>query len=339
MKKVSILSVLIYFLIICLFFKIAQEKYQDYVENMKKNTTNSSSTEIDFTKNNSYTIDADFTEENNTKNKTVQNIKIKNYPTNQNIINVKVNKPTPLSYKTKKEIYNLRKKFVRESIFDIPNYEPSNEVYGGIEDKKPWISTKSCRYKEPRIGDIEGPSEESRFINNPTILVALEYPFWGYDCDEMKEGKSNDQELPHTVSYDKEKNEITVIYNSFRYCNLTENRWHTFNGLNARDLGYRYIYVDKEKSNFSFPFKEDINVTNSVIEFQDLLHVGGACLHENGCNNGSPKQPPLNFRNPCYGKNYTPNRVMYIKLWREKPASPKDKADIVQKIIIEKVWE
>ena len=43
--------------------------------------------------------------------------------------------PIPLSYKSKQEIYNIRKNAVKKSIFNYDYYEPSNEVFGQIEDE------------------------------------------------------------------------------------------------------------------------------------------------------------------------------------------------------------
>lgn len=320
MKIKHLYLIIILFLIFCFGQKLVQREYQEYVKNIKNN-------EI-----------IDFSETNNYQNKINTIAEIKNFTSEENIINVTVNKPTPLSYKTKQEILNLRKKYVKESIFNIQDYEPSEEVFGEIQDNKPWISTKECKYKSTGKADIDGPSEESRFINNPTLLVSVDYVFWGYPCEELEAGKSNGKGMPHTITYNKEKNEITAIYKNLRFCTPSNKIWYEFGGLNARDLGYNYMSVDKEKSNFNFKFIEDINATNSPIRFQDLIHVGGACRHESGCNNSSPNQPALSFLYPC-GEKFMPDREIYIKLWREKPTSVKDKADITEKIIIQRTWE
>ena len=151
MKKISIHSIIVCFLILCCVVKIAQNGYQNYVENMKNIKTNNQTTKLDFTKNNAYVVDFDLTETNYIQNKNPLNIKIKDFKTKENIINVEINHPTPLSYKTKKEVYDLRKKYVKKSIFDIPNYEPSDEVFGGIEDNKPWISTNRVDIKNQEL--------------------------------------------------------------------------------------------------------------------------------------------------------------------------------------------
>ena len=258
------------------------------------------------------------------------------------IINIPVNRPVPLSYKTKQEVLDLRKHFVDKSIFKDPNYEPSEEVFGQIEDNKPWVSIKECKYKSTNQADIEGQSEESRFINNPALLVAVDYGFYGSSCEKYLERHiPYPKETPESISYDKSKNEITVVYEELPYCNAKGKTWYILKGLNARDLGYKYGYVDMNKTNFKMHFTEKDNISNSIVEFVDFIHTGGSCGVPGGCNNASPDTPPLNFRHLCGGKNdrLGKNRTIYIKLWKNKPSSPLQEADINEKIIILKSWE
>ena len=263
------------------------------------------------------------------------------YVPSQDMITIPINSPVPLSYKTKKEIYELRKKYVQNSIFADPNYEPSEAVFGQIIDNKPWVSMKLCQYESTHKSDIEGPSEESRFINNPALLVAPEYAFYGYPCEEKARRNNNNNETPISIKYYKNKNELVVTYKKLMFCNIPKvDTWFALKGLNARDLGYKYAYVDKSKSTFNFKFKEEYNASNHVVEFQDFIHLGGSCRHEGGCNNGSPNQPPLNFVYPCpkgEGK-FVQNKIIYIKLWKERPSSPQQKADIVEKLVIRDSW-
>lgn len=105
-------------------------------------------------------------------------------------ITIPVNSPIPLSYKTKEEVYQIRKNYVNNSIFQNSNYEPSEEVYGQIEDNKPWVSMKECQYESTGVSDVEGPSEESRFIINPPLLVGVNYAFYGYSCEKKTNKKT-----------------------------------------------------------------------------------------------------------------------------------------------------
>ena len=254
-------------------------------------------------------------------------------------IKIQFKEPSSLSYKSKEEIYEIRKNAVNNSIFNDPNYYPSDEVFGQIESNKPWNSMRQCRYDSTNLSDIDGPSEEARYIDNPEFLVAIEYAFYGFSCETR-----NTYELkysrPESITYNKEKNEIEIIYGGFPYCNSGANTWYNFKGLNARDLGYKYMYVDREKSTFDLKYVENINASNSIVEFQDFIHLGGSCGHASGCNNASPDQPPLNFFYPCTNGNgkIEQNQTIYIKLWKNRPNSPRDKADITEKIVIQKVW-
>ena len=249
----------------------------------------------------------------------------------QNTIHIKFNTPSALSFKSKEEIYKIRKQAVSNSIFSNPNYEPSEEVFGQIESGKPWNSMKQCKYKETRSSDINGPSEEARYINNPELLVGVEYAFYDYYCGERRT-----EEMPFSTPaimyYDKEKNIIETTFISLPYCTEEGKTWYNLKGLNARDLGYKYAYVDREKSSYDINFVENENASNSIIEFQDYIHVGGSCGHESGCNNASPNQPPLNFYYSCDDnrRTYDRNKTIHIKLWKNMPDSPDVPADITQ---------
>lgn len=249
----------------------------------------------------------------------------------QNDISIDVQPPMSFSYKTKQEIYNLRKNAVAKSIFKNPNYEPSGEVFGQIEDNKPWVSMNACFFGNKAC--ITGDSEESRFVLNPTILVAIEYVYGAY-C-------TTGQYIPNlqakSIKYSKSKNEIVVTYDKLKHQTLDRNTEYSFKGLNARDLGYKYAYIDKEKSTYNLIFTDkNNNISTNIAEFQDFLHTGGSCGHEGGCNNGSPHQPMLDFENSHRdGTSYQNNKEIYIKLWKVKPNSPQDKPDIVERIIIE----
>lgn len=246
-------------------------------------------------------------------------------------VSINLQAPIALSGKSKQEIYNLRKRAVANSIFRNSNYEPSNEVFGGIEDYKPWISMNACYIDNKAV--VTGPSEEARFILNPTILVAIEYVYGAY----CKEGGYVPNLQAKSVKYSKARNEITVVYEKLPNETLSNGTEYSFNGINARDLGYKYAYIDKSRSTYDLIFTDkDTNISTTIAQFQDFLHTGGSCRHESGCNNGSPHQPMLDFEN-SHAKNtpYKQNKVIYIKLWKKMPNTLQDKPDIAEKIIIE----
>ena len=241
---------------------------------------------------------------------------------------IAVNYPISLSYKTKKEVYEIRKKYVAKSIFASDNYEPSDEVFGMIVDNKPWQSLNICKNNQ-REARVDGPSEEARFIVNPTMLVALEFPFtWGPGNEADFCQNQINQLLPKKITYSKSKNEISVYYSMLPF-EADDVYFYQFNGVNAADLGYRYAYVDLNKSTYKPTFSQDENISNNIALFQNFIHLGSSCGVEGGCNNGSPRQQMLEFH--VYGK---PEGMIYLKLWLNRPNSYKDRADIVEKIII-----
>ena len=140
---------------------------------------------------------------------------------------IPVNGTTALSYKSKQEVFEARKKYVSESLFAYPGYEPSDKVFGQIEDGKPWISISMGR--KNGISETDGLSEESRFINNPSLLVAADYSHITMSADERYNYLNA---MPSSIKYNKEENLIEVIYP-----NMHIRGNYDLNGLNARDVG------------------------------------------------------------------------------------------------------
>lgn len=277
--------------------------------------------------------------QNNAKNIVTQNLKSENLNAgirqdiNSDPYVVQVNLPVELSGKTREEVYDIRRGYIRSSIFDSKNYNPSDQVFGEIIDGKPWYAADICEDDVTRLASVTGPSEESRFINNPTMLVALEYPFYWYDVEDKSFCVSpENQMIPTYIAYSKSKNEITVKYSSLPF-ETQKPFFYQFNGLNAVDLGYKYIYVDFLRSTFKPDFSDKSNNPSiNVQEFRNFIHLGYSCNRDGGCNNGSPRQPNLEF-NTYKGEG---KGEIYIKLWKNKPFTVMQKPDITERIIIER---
>lgn len=222
---------------------------------------------------------------------------------------------------SKEDIYSLRKRYVAQSLFAYDGYEPSDEVFGQIESYKPWYGLTYSGCIASAIGTekvFAGPSEESRFVNNPNMLVGvangskrapLEHPAC-FDKDFWA--------MPVSMSYDSDTKTVTAVYD-FRY-----KGYYSLNGINARDLGYRYVYAEKSDN---FIFRNEPNITGDVFEFVDFIHLGGSCQYKDGCNNGSPRQDYLNFTFNDYPAE------LKLKLYRNRPKSFKQAADINYRII------
>lgn len=238
---------------------------------------------------------------------------------------IPVRAPVALSGASRQEVFNLRKEAVAASPFAKKNYRPLDAVFGQIVSGKPWYALNLCRGK--KHAHTEGPSEETRFINNPTALVALEPSVIFFTRTENWCLRKDYNTIIQKIVFDGPNKEISVTY-----LDLPLKSAYDLNGINARDLGYPFVYVDKSRSTYKISFKEKHNASTEVYQFLNYLHLGNSCGVAGGCNNGSPTQPKIQFTKDPRDSNKP--REIYIKLWRKRPASPKATPDLVERIII-----
>ena len=243
---------------------------------------------------------------------------------------------TSYNEKTKEEIFEIRKEFVRNSIFKNTEYTPSEYALGQIESNKPWISTNVCN--TDGRANIEGDSEESRFLNNPSVLVAFDFPYnfnLASNKPECNDPKNN--LMPIQVEYEESEKILTVKFEDLSFeTPKNKNYLYQLKAINAVDFGYKYAYIDKTKSDFDeyLYFTEENNITNQITELKDFIHLGNSCGIEGGCNNGSPNQPMLQFKLYPYENRPNKDAVIYIKFWKEMPQNSNASPDFVEKIII-----
>lgn len=234
----------------------------------------------------------------------------------KDITEFKVNDPIDFNYKTKAEIYEIRKKFVAESLFKHSEYKPSESVFGQITGGEEWVSLKYMYY---RTGESEGLSEESRFINNPSALVMLDVPF--NDVTYRRYWGREMYMLPESIFYHKKGNVIKVTYSLRKFLNeIHPNLKNSFlfrlDDLNARDFGYPWVFVyDSE----GITFKQN-SIKSAPVKFRKFIHLGMSTGKPR--NNGSPRQEELEFRIDRLSSH------IYMKLWRNKPSSSSEEADI-----------
>src|SRR5262249_11368696 len=81
-----------------------------------------------------------------------------------------------LDGKTREEVLTWRSACVVEhpellARFGITTYSPMPAVFGGIEDNRPWWGILGLDYFGDGPRASAGPSEESRFLGNPYLLV------------------------------------------------------------------------------------------------------------------------------------------------------------------------
>ena len=266
--------------------------------------------------------------------------KLKN--TQSDIITIKLNPLEDYYRNTKEKMYEIRKSHVAESLFASPNYEPNEEVFGQIQDGKPWWSYPgavcSVDSNENPINKARGLSTMSRFINNPDLLVGTYFGFYLNRYNKYKPfcESQTSRTIPYELTYNPKLNLFTAKYKMIRY--VIENKInYAYNqeevsyplhliGVNAKDFGYSYIYISNLQN---IEMLNVINASNKVHRFADFIHTGGSCGDPEGCNNISPRQPELE-----YFLTGLP-AVMEIKLWHQEPENLRKSADINYKIIFE----
>lgn len=254
-----------------------------------------------------------------------------------NFQSVQVNPLSEYNYLTKKQIFDIRKNHVKNSLFSKEDYEPDTRVFGAIADSKPWWGTVTCgklNYKGDYHERIEGASKVSAQINNPDALVGLSLPFLPWDLGYNKEFCTADYSkfLPISIQYSEENNLIIAKYKltkNFLKFRASVNRRNTrypiqLSGLNALDFGYDYVYAYDTK-NISM-FDQNNNVTDDLKIFRDYIHPGGSCKYKDGCNNISPMQNDLMFTVTALPAEIN------LKLWKKKPMNKYVKADMYYRI-------
>lgn len=229
---------------------------------------------------------------------------------------IPVNNMEDLNFKTKQEIYDLRKRYVREHGNLVTSYEPSEAVFGQIADRAPWWGIYGIYGYGPGERSIEGPSEETRFLLNPYLLVGLS------ERNAFTTSASLNDTLafypkPLRIRWQADASLETVDYNvTDHFSYVSNNRFYPTDekkllliAYNARDLGFGYLYIDPVKS-------EGVECTNGcgrAVAIRQFIHRGGSCGYPGGCNNMSPYQPEL-----VIDVKMIPARA-YIKLWRTYP--------------------
>jgi len=230
------------------------------------------------------------------------------------------------NYMSKADIYRIRKKYVQTSLFASEDYEPSEEVFGQIEDGKLWWGLRQITCSQGS-DNASGLSAMSRFINNPNLLMATFFPR-SYTLNSETKDYCNSEfakSIPYEITYNKKLNLITAKYKLGRIA-VDNKHCMILIGINARDFGYNYVFINK-LSNISM--SESYNASNEIYQLRDFVHTGGSCQMKGGCNNISPRQTELEY----YVTDFPAE--INIKLWKNRPISKFSGADINYKIIFE----
>lgn len=238
------------------------------------------------------------------------------------MINIPINPMMELDFKSKSEIYEIRKRYVMQhSNLLNSSYTPSNEVFGQIESGKAWWGIDGLSYKGPGEHGIDGASEETRFICNPFLLVGLEK-----GVANITDRKPREQyPRPVSLEWSSNKKRARVVYavksfwaGNIQNCPKVKNHEFSLIAYNARDLGYKFMFIDLKRSpNISLQTGEA-----KIIEIPQFIHVGGSCGYKGGCNNMSPFCEDLEIK-----VKTLPAKVL-CKLWRKKPSNQNSTADM-----------
>ena len=246
---------------------------------------------------------------------------------------VALSEPIEFDALSKAEVLQLRREAVaRHPDLIEQGYRPAHVVFAQIEDGRPWWGTIGQYYHGPGSKSIDGPSEESRYILNPLLLVAADLmglsPWnnhFRWDSSRVGDGEWNDPGFPlycrpSELTWWPRESRAEVVYDLGghieqlnRYTAAPMSLAAAYFCLmpdNARDLNLNYLAVCRETStNVVMP-----EPAGQVVEILHYIHRGDSCGYPGGCNNGSPYQAELdNFRVSALPAH------LEVRLWRDRP--------------------
>jgi len=202
-------------------------------------------------------------------------------------------------------------------------YRPSDAVFGQIVDGLPWWGILGIHHYGSGERSIDGPSEQSQSILNPFLLAVPEiYAQWDREAVTEAEQPGATYPLycgPHRLRWYPARAYADVTYSAtcFRRNRVV---YLSLIAYNARDLGLSHIYVSYRDS--SGITKAD--PPGAPYDNPQYLHRGGSCGYPGGCNNISPRTPPIDN---IQITNYPAKIVVWF--WAGKPAS----ADVPPELI------
>ena len=245
--------------------------------------------------------------------------------TDNTALKITINPMVELDFKSKDEIYAIRKEAVSRYAELAPkDYAPLGAIFGQIENNKPWWGMVGQSFFGPGEKSIVGPSEESRFLMNPFLLVGLT-DINAYIIDDKNLTPQGNYPVPSNLIWNKGNSTATVTYEVTNYWKVGKRYHyqsadtHTFEliAYNARDLGFNYLYIVPDKS------KNILSSSGGLVLLGQYIHCGGSCGYPGGCNNMSPEQRELQIK-----VDQTP-ATLYMKLWKNKPSGSEQAADMI----------
>ena len=237
-------------------------------------------------------------------------------------LEVPIRDPVEFDFMTRAEVLDLREQAVSQVPgLQLRAYRPSDQVFRQIRDNLPWWGMAGIFYYGAGEKSIDGPSEESRFLLNPYLLVAANfYHNWIAvpEAEVLKPGVALDCPPGELLLNPRERWGVATY--SANCIRGTNNRRFDLISYNARDFNLNYIYVRYEESrNIA---KEDPPTAPFAISH--FLHQGDSCGYPGGCNNMSPPSPEIDFLEITG----FPAEVV-VWLWEAEPDSVDQPPDMV----------
>lgn len=255
----------------------------------------------------------------------------------QSAFNLNINPPSEYDFHSRLEIENLRKSFANQHPeLLLYQYTPMPAIFNQIEDGKPWWGLDGQVFYDSGSRSIDGLSEESRFINNPFMLVCANMLLSGYEYESSKFPSKEDFALSglplecppsQAVIYPRESREV-ISYNVTNFIQTSAkildlplqlgNAPFDVVAYNARDFGFNYLAVSPR-------YSQNVNRTSDrPIEIVQYIHCGGSCGYNGGCNNMSPYIEGLH----SLSLKALPAQA-FIHLWRARPSSVDQAPDFI----------
>jgi len=245
------------------------------------------------------------------------------------IVSIPLQGPIELDGLTVVEITRLRHRYVNDFRDLVKgDYGLWHNTFGAIEDKKPWwgIEGQFC-YGYGGEKSIAGPSEESRFLINPFLLLGL---LEGKAYISMEKTCFPVYPQPVSLQWNAKDSLAVVTYDMKRF--FREKARHparssddhenvlSINDYNARDFGFNYIYCSPQESKGIAPVRQP-SFLQTIVPLRSLIHLGQSCGYPGGCNNASPYQPDLYF-----SILEVPGQI-HCTLWKSKPNHVEEPGD------------
>ena len=250
-----------------------------------------------------------------------------NAPDEYGFISLKINPMSDFDGKTKEELFQIRKTIVDEyNGLGGKDYQPSQRVFGNIQDGKPWWGTEGILCKGQGEHASDGLSRESSYFNNPFILLNLSLSRV-MNGNPGKEDCADLWPMPEKLLINPRNKSIAVRYNlsgfmkefeGSRFYNSTKkNDWFSFDNINARDFGYNYAVAYKLKN---LRFANSTNVSTGA-ELNNYWCLGHSCQIPGGCNNICPSNDAFGFFVDDYPA------AAYFRLYKTQPISNNERPD------------